>query len=104
MATDLPPVPPAVVKYVEQNCKLTKRAIPTVDLHGYKVYYLEPDLPDDGKIYYIGLPVYLLYDGKTIRFATEEEGRAITDYTISQMSEEEKKKDIEKLKKKYNLK
>lgn len=73
MATDLPTVPPAVVKYVEQNCKLTKRAIPTVDLHGYKVYYLEPDLPDDGKIYYIGLPVYLLYDGKTIRFADGDE-------------------------------
>lgn len=73
MATDLPPVPPAVVKYVEQNCKLTKRAIPTVDLHGYKVYYLEPDLPDDGKIYYIGLPVYLLYDGKTIRYADDDE-------------------------------
>lgn len=103
MATDLPPVPPAVVKYVEEKTTW-KKIVPAGTWHQYKVYYMDPQLPDDGKIYVIGLPVYLLYDGKTIRFATEEEGCAITDYTISQMSEEEKKKDIEKLKKKYNLK
>lgn len=74
MAIDYPPqTPPAVVKYVEENCKLTKRAIPTVDWHSYKVYYLEPDVPDDGTIYYIGLPSFLLYDGKTVRYAEADE-------------------------------
>lgn len=71
MATDLPPIPPAVVKYAHNYG--WEKVIPSDDWNGYKVYYLDPDLPDDGKIYYIGLPSYLLYDGKTVRYAEGDE-------------------------------
>lgn len=73
MTNDLPPVPPTVVKFVEQHCSLTKRAVQVGTWHQYQVYYLQPNLPDDGKIYYIGLPTYALYDGKTVRRANADE-------------------------------
>ena len=78
MTIDCPPqTPPAVVKYVEQNCKLTKKIRPAGTWHQYRVYYMDPDYPKDGKIRYDGPPVYLLYDGKNIRFSDYHETNAI---------------------------
>lgn len=73
MATDLPPVPPAVVKYAQQKGHTHDKVVPEDNWKSYKVYYLEPDVPDNGTIYYIGLPVFLLYDGKTVRYADDDE-------------------------------
>ena len=48
MATDLPPIPPAVVKYAEQHKH--EKVVFNIDWNGYKVYLVGPFAPDDGKV------------------------------------------------------
>lgn len=89
MATDLPPIPPAVVEYVHNYGY--KKAIPSHDWNGYKVYYIGPFPPDDGKDYCLGWPSYLLYDGKTVRYADFDELSAIMDAGAARRRERLKK-------------
>ena len=68
MTTDLPPVPPAVIEFAENN---TQKIIFVRDWNNYKVYTY--DYSKEPNNTYWGLPVFILYDGKNVKFANEDE-------------------------------
>lgn len=80
MPADMPPpIPPAVVKFAEKVCTQQEKLVPSGTWHQYRVYYVDPGYPKDGKIRYIGPSVYILYDGKTVRYASLAEEYALMD-------------------------
>ncbi len=100
MTVDYPPqTPPAVVRYVEEKTNW-KKIVPSGTWHQYRVYYMDPQLPDDGRIRCIGLPAYLLYDGKIVRFADGDETYDIMAYKNSKITPEQRRENLRKFKEK----
>ncbi len=101
MVTDLPPVPPAVVKYAHEMDY--NKVIPAGTWHQYRVYIFDSEQPDDGVFRFVGFPPYILYDGKTVRRANGDEFEMILKQENSKVTEAERREAMEQFKKKYNL-
>lgn len=68
MTTDLPPIPPAVVEFVKPD--KYKKVFYEGKWKNYEVYYVS--FPKD-KGLDVGLPLFVIYDGNTVRYPNNDE-------------------------------